>query len=305
MAATKQSILRRVLMGAPLLFIALLLTGACTPNRAESLNAPLEAIQPASGEQPASGLTADLRTTDNLQAGQPMQERIILKSASLSIVVADAEASIAEIEALAEEFGGWVVSSNISRVTTQSGEEVARGSITVRVQAERLDEALERIKADAVSVDTENVTGQDVTQQYVDLTSQLHNLQAAERQLQSIMEDARRTEDVLSVYNQLVQIRGQIETLQGQIRYYDESAAYSSISVTLTPQALETPIQIAGWSPAGTARTAFAALLNVLRFLVDAAITLAILVLPLALIFGLPAWLVYRRARRRRSVAAS
>ncbi len=151
---------------------------------------------------------------------------------------------------LAEAFGGWVVSSNINRVTTANREEAVRGSITIRVMAERLDEALSRIKSGALSVENEAVSGQDVTQQYVDLTSRLNNLEAAETQLQSIMEDARRTEDVLSVYNELVRIRGEIETIQGQIQYFSESAAFSSISVELVPEALETLFK----SPAGVQR---------------------------------------------------
>lgn len=252
-------------------------------------------------------VVAQLQATQSAPADaqQPTQTRIIIRNATLRIVVSDTEAMLDEIAALAEEFGGWIVNSNISRVTTPSREEAVRGTINIRVMAERLAEALERIKSGALSVESENVTGQDVTQQYVDLTSRLTNLQAAETQLQSIMEDARRTEDVLSVYNELVRVRGEIEVIQGQIQYYSESAAFSSISVELVPEALETPIEIAGWSPEGTARGAFVALLNVLRFLVDVAITLVVLVLPLALIVGVPGWLIYRRVRRRRQAASS
>jgi hypothetical protein len=294
------AVLLIVIVIAALLLIVIAVLGGAMGGGLASYSLPPAEAQPAS-----SGAAQAMSTQVAVNNEQQVRERIIIRNATLRIVVSDTEAMLDEIAALAEEFGGWIVNSNISRVTTPSREEAVRGSINIRVLAERLDEALERIKAGALSVESESVTGQDVTQQYVDLTSRLTNLQAAETQLQSIMEDARRTEDVLSVYNELVRVRGEIEVIQGQIQYYSESAAFSSISVELVPEALETPIQIAGWSPEGTARGAFLALLNVLRFLVDVAITLVVLVLPLALIVGVPGWLVYRRVRRRRQAASN
>lgn len=268
-----------------------------------SVATPQQGQQPSAAPQEAPSTVGGESIANEPNA--PMDGRVILRTATLRIVVSDTQAALREITGLTAEFGGWVVSSNISRVNTPSGEEAIRGSITVRVTAERLDEALDQIKASAISVESENVTGQDVTQQYVDLTSRLNNLQAAETQLQGILEDARRTEDVLTVYNELVRVRGEIESIQGQIQYYSESAAFSSVNVELVPEALEIPIQIAGWSPEGTARGAFLALLNVLRFLVDVAITVVVLVVPVILIFGVPGWLVYRRVRRRRQAAIS
>ncbi len=293
-----------MVIAAIFLIVLVLFSGAALSPRGALTNFEMSSTSIAAANQQ---VVAQLQATQSAPADaqQPTQARIIIRNATLRIVVRDTEAMLDEIGALADEFGGWVVNSNISRVTTPSREEAVRGSINIRVLAERLDEALERIKSGALSVESENVTGQDVTQQYVDLTSRLTNLQAAETQLQSIMEDARRTEDVLSVYNELVRVRGEIEVIQGQIQFYSESAAFSSISVELVPEALETPIQIAGWSPEGTARSAFVALLNVLRFLVDVAITLVVLVLPLALIVGVPSWLVYRRVRRGRQAASS
>ncbi len=261
--------------------------------------ASFSAPPPAPDVELTSG-TVQLQADGSLvNAIQPVQERVVLKSAALRLVIESAESALADITQLTDEMGGWVVSSNSSRIALASGHEVTRASITVRVPAERFDDALATFKAGALSVDSETIDGQDVTQEYVDLTSRITNLEAAEQQLQTIMDSATRTEDVLNVHNELVRIRGEIEVARGQLRYYDESAAFSSISIELVPEALETPIQIAGWSPEGTARSAFLALLNVLRFLADAAITLVILVLPLVLIVGLPSVLAYRWLKRR------
>jgi hypothetical protein len=247
--------------------------------------------------------TVSQGSQDQTAAIEPVQARIVLKNASLTLVVEDAAASLNQIAQLAESSGGWVVTSNTSKISTASGTEVTQGMITIRIPAEKLTTTLDQIKSGALSIESENVTGQDVTQDYVDLTSQLGNLKAAETQLQTIMDGARNTDDVLSIYNELVRVRGEIDTTLGRIRYYDESSAYSSITVNLIPQAIETPIQIAGWSPGRTAENALAALINVLHLAADLLITIAVLVLPLLLIFGVPGWLIYRTLARRGIIA--
>jgi hypothetical protein len=185
---------------------------------------------PQQGQQEYFAPETDLETSidgdraQNQVSQSGQQDRLVIRNATLTLVVDDPDAKLQEISALAEEFGGWVVSANAYRSGTGEEARVTSASINIRVVADRLDEALNRIKDGVQSVEYENVTGQDVTQQYVDLNSQLVNLQAAEEQLQEIMDSARRTEDVLSVYNQLVSIRGQIEQIRGQMQYFEQSA---------------------------------------------------------------------------------
>lgn len=232
---------------------------------------------------------------------QPSQQRIILRNAALRLVVADAEDSLSHIIAMTGEMGGWVVSSSTSLTQTAAGQDVTRGSVTVRVPAERLDTALAEIKAGAITVESETITGQDVTRDYVDVNSQLTNLEAAEAQLLELMNTATDSTAVLEIFNQLTTTRGNIERLRGQIQYYDEAAAFSSITIELIPQAVDAPVQIAGWNPGGTAGRALAALVDVLRFVADAVITLVIVGVPLVLIFGLPSWFIYRRMKGRKA----
>jgi Flp pilus assembly protein TadB len=149
----------------------------------------------------------------------------------------------------------------------------------------------------------ENITSQDVTSEYVDLQSRLKNLEAAEVELTQIMQDANRTEDVLSVYQQLVSIREQIEVIKGQIKYYDQASALSAISVELIADAAVQPIVIAGWQPQGVAKEAVEALLRTMQGVATAAIWVVIYLLPtllvLFVIFGLPLVLLFRFLRRR------
>jgi hypothetical protein len=96
----------------------------------------------------------------------------------------------------------------------------------------------------------------------------------------------------------------EIEMVRGQMQYYEESAALSSITAELIPDVAAQPIEIGGWQPQGTVKAAVEALIQALEWLADAAIWLAICVLPVALLVGLPVFLIVRSARRRRAKAA-
>lgn len=233
----------------------------------------------------------------------PQQERLVIKDGSLSIVVDDPVHSLEAISSMAEDLGGYVVRSNLSQVRTENGLEVPQANLTIRVPAERMDEALGMIKSGAGRVLSEQVTGQDVTQEYTDLGSRLRNLENAEKELTRIMEEAEDTEDVLNVYNRLVDVQEQIEVIKGQMQYFERSAAMSSISITIQADEAVQPLQIGGWQPAGVAKRALQALINTMTFFGDAAIWIALYLLPVLLVLMIPvvvAWRVLRGILRRR-----
>ncbi len=250
-----------------------------------------------------SDAAADLESySNNFGPGQAQTvERLVIKNASLSIVVSEPGESMAAIAKLAEDLGGFVVTSNLYQTTLESGAEVPRANITIRVPAEKLNEALTAIEADANQVLSKNESGEDVTREYTDLKSRLRNLEDAEAQLREIMGSATKTEDVLSVFNQLTSVREQIEVITGQIQYFEQSAAFSAVNVDLLADEAVQPLTIGGWQPVGVAKAALQALINTLKFLADAAIWIVIYLLPVALILFVPLWLVVRSIRRRRA----
>ncbi len=231
-------------------------------------------------------------------------ERVVIQTANLSLVVSEPAESVKQISQMAVQMGGFVVSSNVFKTTfSDVGVRADQASITIRVPAERLNEALERIKEGATEIQNESVSGQDVTQEYTDLQSRLRNLEAMEEELLEIMSTQGKTEDVLQVFELLQQTRQDIEITKGRIQYISEAAALSAISVDLIPDAAAQPLEIGGWRPEGTAREAFAALLRALRFLGNAAIWGGICVLPIGLLFGVPGYFVGRTILRRRRAA--
>ena len=224
--------------------------------------------------------------------------RLVVKNANLSIVVEEPAVTMKAINNLADELGGFVVSSNLFRTNTERGLEIPQANITIRVPAESLDQALEVIKSGAGQILSENVTGEDVTQEFTDLSSRLRNLERAEEQLSEIMHDAYQTEDVLSVYNRLVEVQQEIELIKGQMQYYQQAAALSAISVTIQANEAVQPLQIGGWQPVGVAKRAIQSLINTLEFFVDALIWIVLYILPVAVIVFFPIRWIWRGLKR-------
>jgi hypothetical protein len=241
------------------------------------------------------------------------QERLIVQNVDMTIVVADVKNKMDEINQMAAALGGYLVAMKVNQIDMGEGDFASQGSISIRVPAVKLDEALTKIKANTVDVPTENRTGQDVTSQYVDLQSQLTNLQRAEKDLVDIMDEAKnnpgndattKTQDVLNVYNQIVSIRGQIEQIQGQMKYIEETTSTSSINVNLVAEETVKPIVTGRWKPLVVASESAQKLVKFLQGFVNFLIQFVVLVLPVLIVIlgpiALILWAIVAMIKRRR-----
>jgi hypothetical protein len=286
------------------LVILVLLTTACKPAVPSPSESQFLAARDYNAAPQATVVAEEVKGAGAPGEVPAQAERIVIKNATLSIAVDSPEKSMKTISDMAEDMGGFVVNARLFQTTLSSGAEVLQASITVRVPAERLGEALDRIKAETTKdIINESLDSQDVTSDYVDLQSRLRNLEAAEKQLQKIMDQATKTEDVLDVYNQLKQTREQIEVIKGRIQFYDQASALSEISVELIANEAVQPLKVGKWEIGGEAKKAAQTLLNTLRSLTYAVEWIVILVIPLLICIVLPiavVFLIVRFILRRR-----
>ena len=161
------------------------------------------------------------------------QNRIIVHTARLSLVVSDVAVSIDRAADVASELGGWVVSSD--RSSRHSG------SIAIRVPAHLLEEAFSRLEGMALDTESRAVTSQDVTDEYVDNEARLVSMRATEARLLSFLERAEDVEDALLVQKEIASLQERIEETQGRLNFLRQTAAFSLIEVflRLTPAALQ------------------------------------------------------------------
>ncbi len=237
--------------------------------------------------------------------GTQVQERMVIMNVDLTIVIPDPQAKMDQITAMAEALGGFVVSMNMYQTYLFEGGTAPEGYVSIRVPADKLESALGQIKANVVEVRSLVRSGQDVTASYVDLKSRLSAMEDARDQLKTIMDAATKTEDVLSVFNQLQYYNEQIELTKGQMKYYEEASAYSLINITLIAEETIKPLEIGPWTPKGAAQDAYKALINFLRNFVEFMIWFVVVVLPIVIIVVGPivlvVWLIVRGVRRSKA----
>jgi Rad3-related DNA helicase len=235
------------------------------------------------------------------------QDRMIIFTVNMEVVVKDTAEAMAQIESLADEMGGFVSDSS-----SWKDEGQLRARVTLRVPAESLDEALTKIRGLALDVESEDRNSQDVTEEFTDLDAQLRNRQAYEEELLELLKIRREatsdTEAILEVYRELTRIRSEIDQIQGRMNYLSNLSAMATIHVTLTPDVLAQPLTVGKWQPQGTALQAIQALINTLTFLGDALIIILLYVVPVLIIILLPLFLIVRgllrwRRKRRQPIA--
>ncbi len=270
-------------------------------SSADSVAAP--ASPPSGGgatalEQGNTGSGAQPQAAEP-QANQPGFQRLVIKSADLQLQVTSARDAEANVRALAGRLGGYVV-----KVETSGADEYMTSRVTLRVPAERFDDALAGVQGLAQKVLSRTVSGDDVTEEFVDLQSRLKNLEATRDRLLTFLDKATDVEDALKVNESLSQIQGQIEQLQGRKQFLQQSAALSTITVYLTPVPVTPLVAEDSWQPINVARGALRELIEFGQGLANIAIVTLVWVpvwLPLVLA---GVWL-WRRLRRPRVPAAT
>jgi len=269
-----------------IVILALLLAFSC---KAEKMAPPEIADAQVTSSAAVAQAAAPPAAQARAQAQQPAIPRLIIRNAQMTLVVGDAASVFDSLSALAASAGGYVSDAKQCRESEQ-----LRATITLRIPAQRLDQTLAAARKLARRVESENVDANDVTQEYVDLDSQVRNLEATETEMRALMTDVRarmkKAEDILEIYQHLTELRGQIEQAKGRMRYLSQLSALATIKIDLVPDAVAQPVVEQGWQPLVIVRDASRSLVRTLESVATAIIWVAIYLVPVALLVALAAW---------------
>jgi len=240
--------------------------------------------------------TVSLTDADKSQTATAAVERKIIRNADLQMEVSDPAENLRRIAKVAEARGGFVVTSDATqRQDNNQTRPELEIKIVVRVPSAQFDAAMDEIRNGASRILNEKRTGQDVTEEFIDLEARIRTQKALEAQFMEIMKQAKTVEDALQVQSQLAGVRTEIERLEGRRRFLENQASLSTITVTL-----QSPTPIVSTSgffysvkQAFRDGVDFAAAITL--FLIRALITL----LPVAVFIFLPLGLLVRHLIRR------
>ncbi|HUG34915.1 MAG TPA: DUF4349 domain-containing protein [Anaerolineales bacterium] len=234
--------------------------------------------------------------------------RMIVKNAEIRLQVEDTDVAIDRAVQIVGDAGGYIVSS---RVWYQDyyGNNLKYASITIGVPVDEFESAMRRLRGLAVQVLDENAAGEDVTDQYVDLQSQLVNLEATRARIQEFLQDAKSVDEALRVNQELANIEAQIEQIKGRMNYLSDRSAFSTITINiepefpvLTPTPTSTPMPTATpipWKPADTFNEATGTLTVVYQGIANFLIWLVVVILPIVLPPALILWAMWKLLNRK------
>ncbi len=263
------------------------MTGGSMPSFASPMVMKMESR--GDGMDASRGMEMSLVQSDSMM---PVMDRKVMKNGSLNLRVGSVSEAASEMSRVAGELGGMISDSQFN----QFGGNGKSGSLTVRIEVGKFDEAMARLKGLALVVVSENTSGMDVTEQVIDLQAHISNKKAAETTLQSLFERAEKVSDVIEITDKLAAVRSEIESLEGQMRYLESQTDMATITVSLTEDVNVMVDQ--GFRPVQTIKESLVLLIGLLGELTQGLIRFAIVVFPALLISGSIVWVLYRGVRR-------
>ncbi|MBE9506275.1 MAG: DUF4349 domain-containing protein [Chloroflexi bacterium] len=213
-------------------------SGGYWPGEDEEAESPMPEAPAMSKDAAMEMEEEDVERTAGESAGI---DRMVVRNGSMELVVEDVSATSQAISQVAATFDGHVVSSSIFEKEGRTF-----GSIVIRVDGDRFDAALSAIRILAVEVLRETTSSRDVTEEYVDLSARKGNLERTEVQLLALMERAGTVEELLAVQREVSRVRGEIEQLEGRMRYLEQTSATSLIEVLLNEAVLSVSLTADG-----------------------------------------------------------
>jgi hypothetical protein len=174
---------------------------------------------PAGG---ASGLPGAATTPAVPSEVAAMRGPLLIYTAQFTMSVFEVNASLAQIEELSRELGGFLAKRSDN-------------AITIRVPVAMFDRAVKRIEKIG-DVLNRNVTAQDVTEEFRDLEIRIRNARAVRDRLEQLLAKANKVEESVMVERELERVAGELERLEGRIKFLKDRAAFSTITVTFQPK---------------------------------------------------------------------
>lgn len=159
---------------------------------------------------------------------EPQFEQKIIRNANLRFQVADYPESLNTIRSLLKSFGAILVSSNEMRVDNS-----LENTMVIRVPSRNLDALIARLAEQSIYLDYKNITSEDVTTEFVDISARLKTKKAVEQRYLELLKQAKNVKEIIEVENQLRQIQEEIESTQARVNYINRQVSFSTINLQI------------------------------------------------------------------------
>lgn len=220
--------------------------------------------------------------------------RKLIKTITMSVETEDFDQTIADLETQIDACGGYVESVNVnSRYSVNK----RTASYVIRIPAEQVDSFTDTLSG-SCNVLSRSERQEDVTLQYVDTESERNALRVEHERLLELLKTAENLTDILEIENRLTEIRYRLESVESQLRTYDNQISYSTVNLTVNEVEVYTPTEEKGfWEKVGDGLSAS---LSGLWSFTKGLFYVLIVALPFLIVMGTIALIVIYIVRRHR-----
>ncbi|MBC7875727.1 MAG: DUF4349 domain-containing protein [Anaerolineales bacterium] len=230
---------------------------------------------------------------------------MIIKNADVKLLVEDTDIAIDRATQAIGDMNGYIISSRVWYQPWYDGQNYKYATITIGIPVDQFERILNRLRTLSVKVLDETASGEDVTNQFVDLQSQVTNLEATRDRIKSFLEEAKTVDEALRINAELANVEAQIEQIKGQMNYLEDRSAFSTITVNfepvlpelLTPTPTPEPTP-APWDPGNTIKNTKKTVINAYQNIIELSIRVLGMLIILAP-FVLIVWAVLKFFTRK------
>lgn len=188
-------------------------------------------------------------------------DRLVVHESYLSLLVQDVKSVTDKIIEYAKSNGGYMVNSSL-----ESPQESPSGTVIIRIPSTKLTAALDYLRNLSIKVVSENLVGEDVTDQYVDVESRLSTLYKTKVKFEDILEKAVNVQEILNVQREIINLQSQIDSLKGQKQYLEKNAQMAKVTIYVSTDEIALPFTpIETWRPNVIFKLAIRSLIGNLR----------------------------------------
>ena len=212
-----------------------------------------------------------------------IKNRLVITNSYLSLQVSKVAVVQKQVIKKAEELGGYMVNSSI-----ENPSDVASATVTVRIPSKQLENALQYYRSLSIKVISENLQGDDVTDQYVDFAAQLKTYEKTKAIFEQMLDKAINVQDILQIQREIINVQASIDSIKGQQDYLEKNAEMAKITLYLSTDELALPYAPTDtWRPSVIFKQAVRSLVGTVRRIGSLAIWIgvyAIIWVPILLI---------------------
>lgn len=283
------------------LFVLLLV--GCSANE-ESAKSDMLEIESADYSNEVANMSEEAKeeqvsdqSKETESSGEAKTQRMIIHNAAISANVKELSVAQEKIRQNVKKYNGYIVESTVY----QESESNSYGKMVVRVPEEHFETFLVEAESEVTKVLEHNVTGEDVTEQYVDLESRLKSKRAVETRLLEFMEKAEETEDLLKISGDLAKVQEEIEIIVGKMKFLENQTSFSTIEMTLYENKIVVPsIENDDLNTWEKIKKQFVTSINVLLSIGSSILVLLVGNLPVLIILGVLVFISYAFFKRRK-----